>query len=161
MSDPFPLQVLKALTSSLEEITIAGGYRHDLPGRVFRGRMLYGDGDPIPMLSINSPPMPPEDIEPPRGSQINKTTLDLLIQGFVADDIQNPTDPAYLLLDDVQKRLAVERSRDDGYDVLGFGARVQMSVGQGVVRSPDSVVSDTAYFWLPIALEFAEDFLAR
>lgn len=160
MADPFPLQVLKALTASLEEITVANGYRHDMPGKVFRGRMLYSETDPLPMLAINQPPMMPEDIEPPRGSSVSKTTLDLLVQGFVEDDRDNPTDPAYLLLDDVQKRLVWERSREDGYNVLGFGSTVLMNLGQGIVRSPDGVVSDYAFFWLPVTLEFAEVRLA-
>jgi hypothetical protein len=160
LPEPFDLQVLKALTTALEEITVANGYRHDMAGSVFRGRMLFSEDDPIPMISINQPPQMPEDIEVPRGSSAAAYTMDLIIQGFVDDDFENPTDPAFYLLADVRHRLAVERKRDDGFDVLGFGAKVQMHVGQGVVRSPDADVSDRAFFWLPVTLEFAEEILA-
>jgi hypothetical protein len=160
MSDPFDLQVLKALTASMEQITPANGYRYDMTGSVFRGRMLFTDTDPVPMISINQPPQIPEEVEVPRGSSMSVYTMELIVQGFVDDDYQNPTDPAFLLLDDVRRRLAWERKRDDGFNVLGFGARVMLAVGQGVVRSPDADVSDRAFFWLPITLEFAEEILA-
>lgn len=160
MSDPFDLQVLRALTDSLAAIATADGYRHDMAGRVFRGRMLFSDSDPVPMISVNQPPGIPEDFEVPSGSAAMKHTLEVIIQGFVDDDYENPTDPAFYLLDDVRRRLAWERKREEGFNVLGFGARVTLTVGQGVVRSPDADVSDRAFFWLPVTLEFAEEFLA-
>lgn len=160
MSDPLALQVLKALTASLEQVSVAEGYRHDLAGAVFRGRMLYSDADPIPMVSINQMPQLPEEVTVPRGSSVQKVTMPLIVQGFVLDDFENPTDPAFLLLDDVVRRLAWENRRDQGFNVLGFGSRVEMRVGQGVVRSPDADVSDRAFFWLPVTLEFAEEILA-
>lgn len=159
MTDPFKLKVLKALTSALEEITVANGYQHDLTGRVFRGRLVLTehDGEP-PIVAINEPPKSPEDIESPNASTAHHTVHPLLIQGFVEDDRDNPTDPAYYLMADVMKRLSQERVRDDGYNILGFGARVSaLHIGQGVVRSPDAVVSDTAFFWLPVTLEYAEN----
>lgn len=160
MTDPFDLQVLKALTASLEEISTAGGFNFDMAGRVFRGRMLFGDDDPVPMISVNQPPQIPEEVEVPKGSGLGVYTMELIIQGFVDDDYKNPTDPAFYLLHDVRRRLAWERKRDDGFNVLGLGARVTLSVGQGVVRSPDADVSDRAFFWLPVTLEFAEEILA-
>lgn len=158
--EPIILDVLKALTASLEEITQANGYWHDLNGRVFRGRMTFSDGDPLPMLSINQPPTGPEEIEAPVGAAVRNAKHVMLVQGFVDDDIQNPTDPAFYLLHDVERRLAWERKRDEGYNVLGFDGQVMLSVGQGVVRSPDGVVADTAYFWLPITLEVPHALLA-
>lgn len=159
-TEPFDLQVLKAITASLEQISTADGYHHDLAGRVFRGRMLFSEEDPIPMVSVNQPPQIPEETRVPVGAPLAIHTLELIIQGFVDDDIENPTDPAFYLLHDVRRRLAAEQRRDDGFNVLGFGARVQIAIGQGVVRSPDVEVSDRAFFWLPATLEFAEEFLA-
>ena len=159
MPNPFRLKVLMALTDAIEEITVAGGYQHDLTDNVFRGRISFSseEGD-LPMVSINEKPVFPEQLETPEGHSAAKTTLDLLIQGFADDDRENPTDPAYRLLADVQKRLAQEKLRDDGYDILGFGERITaIGIGQGVVRPPDAVVSDTAYFWLPLTLTFAEN----
>ncbi len=158
MTDTFRLRVLKVLTTALEEISIAGGYQHDLVNKVIRGRVTLTteDGDP-PVVAINEKPVFPENLQAD-GSGQTVTKLELLVQGFAKDDRKNPTDPAYLLLGDVQKRLAQEKSRDDGFDILGMGTRITaLRIGQGVVRPPDGVVSDTAFFWLPITLEFGEN----
>lgn len=156
--DPFTLTVLKALTSALEEITTANGYQHDLDGKVFRGRLMFAASDPLPLIAINEPPKMPEDIDPPQGSVKRSVKHELLIQGFVPDDRENPTDPAYRLLADVQKRLAEERGRDGGFNILGLGQRVMsLDIGKGVVRPPEAAVSDTAFFWLPVTLGYAED----
>ncbi len=158
MSDTFRLTVLKALSAALAEISIANGFRHDLDEtRIHRGRLMLDDTDPIPAIAINEKPVFPENLEPPEGGTTIQVKLELLIQGFADDDRKNPADPAYLLLGDVQKRLAQEGAKDDGYDVLGFGEKVEISIGQGVVRPPDSVVSDTAFFWLPVTLTFGEN----
>ena len=159
-AEPIMLTVLKALTVSLEQIATRGGYNYDLLGAVFRGRMIFSEDDPLPMLSISQPPKMPEEIEAPTGEAVTVYRQPFLIQGFVTDDPKNPTDPAYLLLDDVERRLSYERKRDEGYNVLGFGGQVMLHIGQGVVRSPDAVVSDTAFFWLPITLEVPHVLLA-
>lgn len=157
MIDTFRLRVLKALTSALEEITVDNGYQHDLAGRVHRGRLILTEEDEVPCLAINEPPQEPDlNVAPHGGSEV-ETKLTVLIQGFVDDDRDNPTDPAYHLLGDVQKRLAQERTRTRGYDILGMSHRVMaLDMGQGVVRPPDEVVSDTAFFWLPVTLTFGE-----
>ena len=152
-NEPAILTALKALTDSLEQISVAGGYNYDLAGKVFRGRMLFSDNDdPLPMVSVNQPPTMPDEYDVPTGSTARNYNYTMLVQGFVEDDIRNPTDPAFLLLDDVQRRLAFEKAREEGYNALGMRGQVMLQVGQGVVRSPDGVVSDTAFFWLPITL---------
>jgi hypothetical protein len=158
MNDPFRLKVLKALTTALTEITTANGFQHDLDEtRVHRGRLVLDVNDKIPALAINEKPVFPEEVEVPTGSAAGVVKLDLLIQGFIDDERKNPADPAYRLLADVQKRLAQEKLRDDGFDLLGFGERVaELHIGQGIVRPPDAVVSDTAFFWLPVTLVFGE-----
>lgn len=158
MTDTFRLTVLKALTAALEEITIDNGYQHDMADKIVRGRttLTKEDGEP-PVVAINEKPVFPENLQAPDSGQ-SLTKLELLIQGFAPDDRKNPTDPAYILLGDVQQRLSLEKRRDDGFDILGFKERVSaIRIGQGVVRPPDGVVSDTAFFWLPVTLEFAEN----
>jgi len=156
--DPFPLTVLKALTDALGEIAIADGYQHDLAGKVFRGRLMFGSDDPLPMVAINEPPKAPENLEPPPSTAERVVNHELLLQGFAEDDRQNPTDPAYRLLADVQRRLAIERTRAEGYDILGLGPRItNLGIGKGVVRPPETTVSDTAFFWLPVTISYAED----
>ena len=158
MTDTFRLVVLKTLTSALEGIAVADGYQHDMLGKVVRGRttLTAEDGEP-PVIAINEKPVFPENLQAESSGQ-SITKLELLIQGFAQDDRKNPTDPAYILLGDTQKRLAQEKARDDGFDILGFKNRITaIRIGQGVVRPPDGVVSDTAFFWLPVTLEFSEN----
>ena len=158
MIDTFRLRVLKALSTALEEISMADGYQHDLAGKAVRGRLTLTKDDPdLPVLAINEKPVFPENLEAQTSGQ-SQTKLELLIQGFCVEDLENPTDPAYPFLGDVQKRLALEKTRADGFDILGFGERITaIHIGQGVVRPPDGLVSDTAFFWLPVTLIFAEN----
>jgi hypothetical protein len=158
MNDPTDLRVLMALTASLEQITAANGYQHDLTGSVVRGRMVLTEDDGLPAVSILEPPTPPEIAKQPEGSGSSIGRLELLIQGFVKDDKDHPTDPAYRLRADVKKRLAYERTREEGYNILGLGHLVtDLQIGQGVVRPPDPIVSDNSYFWLLVTLTFAEN----
>lgn len=174
MTDPFRLQVLKALTSALKEITPTNGYQSNLadfdPGdgvttaRVYRGRLWFGDdgkggGDPIPMVSILEGVAPGEEVaEAPLVTPHGEYEFPLIVQGFVNDDPLNPTDPAYVLLADVRRRLSIEVKRktpEQDYDALGLGRgknRVTgLRIGPGVVRPADEV-SAKAYFWLSVVV---------
>lgn len=157
IDDPFRLKVLKALTAVLEEITVANGYNHDLTGKVFRGREIFGTDDPLPMLSILEAIEQSEDIAPPNSSPEFKGPWELQIQGFVEDDRLHPTDPAHFLMADVKKRLATERVKERQYNIFGLENRVfQLRISPGVVRPPDDV-SAKAYFWLRITIEMMEN----
>ena len=156
MPDPFRLKVMKALTLALEEIAVADGYQHDLAGRVYRGRVMFGERDPIPMLSILEVPLPLDQIVSPRDATASAGGWDLMIQGFVEDDAKNPTDPAHRLLADVKKRLALEKRRVTLGEVFGINAISGIRIGPGVVRPPDEV-SAKAYFWLGLVIEMVED----
>jgi hypothetical protein len=147
---------MKALTAALEEITVVNGYQHDLPGRVFRGRVIFGERDPVPMVSILEVPLPLEQIVSPRDATESAGGWDLMIQGFVEDDSKNPTDPAHRLLADVKKRLALEKRRVTAGEVFGMNAISGIRIGPGVVRPPDEV-SAKAYFWLSLVIEMVED----
>lgn len=159
---PLRLRILDALTASLKQITTANGYQHDLSSAVFRGRIAYGEDDPLPMVSILEPPVPPDKLPDPEDGTSQDTELELLIQGFVKDDKENPTDPAYILMADVKRRLAYEKQRPgqqgDGTfgRTLGFDEIGVLRIGSGTVRPADEV-SAKAYFWLNITIQFAED----
>ena len=159
MQDPFRLRVLKALTAALEQITVANGYQFDLTGKVFRGRDAFGDGDPLPLVSIL------ESVDEKSiggtsaafrpGKSIQQSEWELLVQGFVVDDRDNPTDPGYRLLADVKKKLAEVRIQKD--NILGFGQKVtDFEFSAGVVRPADQVSSKT-YFWLKVRMNIVED----
>lgn len=159
--NPIRLQVLKNMTAVLEEITVANGYQHDLPGKVFRGRGVYGDETPLPCISVLEAPIPLDQLPSARDNTAQAGPWELVVQGWVKDDRDNPTDPAHVLLADVKKRLALERRKADWDNpedgIFGLGRSVPaMYIGAGVVRPPEEI-SAKAYFWLTITLDMAED----
>ncbi len=163
---PLRLEIQYRLCAALREITPANGYVMDMSGtgdanRVFRGRLLFGDTDPIPMLSLNDVPIPLDQVPSPKDAAESSGQWELMIQGFVVDDRINPTDPAHLLLADVKKCLSRQKKKanwqkpQDG--ILGLGRHITgLYIGSGVVRPPDEI-SAKAYFWLNMVLDLAED----
>lgn len=164
MADPLRLRVMKALTSALQEITPANGYTVDLSQSVFRGRMMFGDDDPIPMISILEPPVAPDQLPQPVDGTESNGDWDILVQGFVEDDPENPTDPAHVLLADVKKCLAAvkaapevtRRATGTAPAILEIPQITKLQVGAGVVRPADEI-SARAYFWLNLVFTIAED----
>lgn len=155
--DPLRLRILKALCESLEQITPANGYQHDLTGSVFRGRDIFGYKDPLPMVSVLEAVNDDEQVPSPRSSGMSTGPWSLQIQGFAQDVRANPTDPAHFLMADVKKRLIEERMRNRQYDILGLGNNVtELQMGSGVVRPPDEI-SSVAYFWLRLTLTVVEN----
>lgn len=173
MSDPFRLRVQKAIATALSQINEAGGYSVNLTGKVFRGRLIFGDNDPVPMISIIEPPLPNEMRPSPLVSAAEDGWWDIIVQGFVRDDRDNPTDPAHVAMADVKKRLAQELARKGPGSALRqpdpFGVSFnadgttrknrieQFKIGAGVVRPPEEAVSTKAYFWLTLKLKIVED----
>lgn len=147
---------MKGLTAMLEEITPGNGYQHDLRGRVFRGRILFGASDPLPLVALLEPPLPIDQIIARGDPALSTGDWEIMVQGFVDDDPTHPLDPAYRLVADVRKRLALAaREGAETYD-YGLPAVTGMSVGPGVVRPSDDI-SARAYFWLSLRLKIAED----
>jgi len=175
---PLRLRVMMALTSLLEAISVdsnsapdAPQYQNDLSGRVFRGRNLFGDGDPVPMIAILETPIANDQIPPPEESQESSGPWDISIQGFCKEDKINPTDPAYLLAADVIMALAAEKERPAAerkrygrvmtpllgvYGANGKGAVTDIIIGSPVCRPPDEI-SGKAYFWLQVTIKLVED----
>lgn len=168
MTDSFRLRVQKAIGDTLSTITPANGYEFDFSNAVFRGRMYFGDGDPCPMISILEPPVPLDAMPAPANSGSALSEWNLLIQGFVNDDREHPTDPAHQALAEVKKCLAVEMKRTTaiprrahnpfGLNVIETGNRLEsFKIGAGVVRPPEPNLSNKAYFWLNLTLKIVED----
>jgi len=168
INDPLRLHIMKRLCQVLREITPGNGFVSDFSGaegtpdnKVFRGRAVYGDDDPIPMLSVLETPIPLDQIASPIDSTYSSGGWEIMIQGFVEDDKANPTDPAYVALADVKQRLVQERNKVSAQRAvdgpLGLGKEVVgINIGTGVCRPPDEI-SAKAYFWLLIVLDIAED----
>lgn len=156
-TDPFRLRVLNALTTSLEGITVADGYKHDLADAVFRGRMSFGEGDPVPMLSILEDPEPIEQFRGAEDSTQRGGPWSLIIQGFCIDDKKNPTDPALRLAADVESALSKEKLKlRGGGHILGIKAITSLTIGRAVCRPPDEN-SSHAYFWLNLTIGLSEN----
>lgn len=178
--DAFRVRVQKAMTAALEQNVEGDDYNYTLVGRVYRGRSVYGPSDGNFLVSILEPPVPPEWIPVPKETTKQPVNWNLLIQGFVPDDVENPSDPAQMLMADVKKRFALEKKRfvegaamqaDVYRNPFGLGKfrdgantpehknyiEAISFIGTGIVRPPDDGVSDKAYFWLPLSLKLVED----
>lgn len=166
------LATLLFLTEYLvREVTFANGYQHDLSAhenQVVRGVMYRDREAPLPQVSIL------EDLDPERYPRragvssaahgVDKDEWVLLVQGWVEDDKDFPTDTAYLLMADVQKAIA---KLAIGMDPVTFapatpdyrmgGLVTDVKVETGVVRPPMENVSDKALFWCRVVLGFVED----
>jgi hypothetical protein len=168
---PTRLRVLVGLTNLLKTITPTNGYQSDLSdfdddgllkSRVFRGRNIFGDGDPLPMVSILEMPREPGQDPTPPGAQISVGHWELMIQGFVLDDKENPTDPGHILMADVKLALVRERMKRAytpamrTYALLGEKCVTDISIAPGVVRPPDET-SVKAMFWLVATIAMVED----
>lgn len=152
---PTRLRILDALTAALEAVPNGSG--GDMTGAVFRGRLVFGDDEPLPMISVLEPPIPIEVLMS-KGPNPNSTgRWELLIQGFVRDDPANPTDPAHILMAETKAVLVKEKRRDRGGNILGMNRNVvEMHIGQGTARPADDV-SDRAFFWLLLTLQIVEN----
>lgn len=156
---PFRLRVMKAMTGVLESVSVATGYNHDLAGCVFRGRLMYGNNDPVPLVSILEAPLPDDPDRTPFAGATWKGPWRLMIQGWVDDDKANPTDPAYMLLADVRQRLAKERlAMLPKNNLFGMdGCVTDIIIGACVVRPAEEAVNELANFLLSVTLEIAEN----
>ena len=156
MSEPAKLTILRGLTDALKSITPDNGFVSDLsdfdPGdgvftpRVYRGRAMFGESDPVPMLSVLEGIDSAEYVaEALPTTPFSEYWWPLIVQGWVKDDPENPTDPAYLLLADVRKRLAVEAKRKttDRTDPMIFGLSCNLVRGlrfnTGIVRPANEI----------------------
>lgn len=167
----FRLRVLQALTETLKGVEFSVGAETfsmadytDVAGRaaerVFRGRARFGDSDPQPMLSILEDFKAPETQLGPMANTKGYFPFPILIQGFIKDDPNHPTDPAYPFAAAVMKVLADERAKT--YNILGFGAEMpcvtELKMSAPVIRPPDGEISTVAFFYLTLTLTLVEDF---
>ena len=158
---PMQLAILKRLTAHLAGMTIADGYGYDMACKVFLGRTVFGSTDPLPRLSILEAP----ESAPGRAGGSEQTTRlvswRLALQGFVADDKANPTDPAYWFKAQVERRLSeIVAEGPNGRPLYPTAFRLGrlikgLAIENGVVRPPQENVSDKAFFWLPITIGYA------
>ena len=161
-AEPIKLTVLKALTAHLEGIVGPEWGDYDLRGAVYRGRMRFGDDEPTTFLSIVEAPRPDSGREAGENRATRSYEWPLLLQGWTADDVKNPTDPVYYLLDQVERRLnmIIEVKSHSGSPahpsvyMLG-GLITNLSFGPGVCRQPTDGVSSKAFLYIPLRVGLA------
>lgn len=154
------LVILQALTAHLQGVTPANGYDHDLSDAVFRGRVRFGDGDPLPMISILEAPRTEQPVSFVGALQQRRTDQwSILVQGWSTDDKANPTDTAYALKAEVEDRLGqlTAQSPETGLetfpDVYLLGRLVlNLQIGPGIVSPPREGISNKAFFFLPLVI---------
>lgn len=163
---PFRLILQETLTEVFKTIKVANGYETDLADNaIFRGRVKFGQDDPIPSLTMFEPPVN-EDVPffAGRNTTTGKerlTNYSLIVQGFIKDGDPHPTDPAYVFSADVTKALATARSRTGpnkrSPDPFGHGEIInKVTIFPPIVRPSDDI-SASAYFWMLVTFELAED----
>lgn len=163
MSDSRQLDILKALTTHLEGMTVAGGYGFNMQGRVFRGVAQWGAEMPLPCIGLIEAPVPDER---PRAAGHERAyraeDWTILVQGWVEDVSVHPTDPAYDLKAYVEQRLGEIMAIDEKKGTPLFpsayrlGGRInRLTIGPGVVRPPQEKVSAKAFFYIPVVLNIA------
>lgn len=158
MADSKQLRILKKLCTWLTDLE---GY--DDPIKVVRGKTKMGQENTLPFLSVLEAPKP-LDTRPAGEGLTREEDWVLLVQGFVKDDKDNPTDPAYDLLAAVEARLArliqINQSNGDpSYPEAYLLERIisGLIIGQGIVRPGDGQVSDNAFFFLPLTVKYVKN----
>jgi hypothetical protein len=167
MPDSRQLDILKRLTAHLQGITPANGYDFDLSQSVFRGRLLFGDADPSPLVSIVEHLTADVNVDTTEENKVTRfETWVLLVQGWILYDVAHPTDDAYQLKASVEKRLAeCIKTNNQGYPAfpdayfLGYKKGITgMSIGPGVVSvAIRQEASSRAFFYLPLGIGLATD----
>lgn len=170
--EPFRLRVLKRLTTVIKEgvspdaatpsvndlrdVTVSGRpVKH-----VFRGRDLYSaQDDPLPLVAILEDPRALENLMGDGGGGGDAAgDWKLLVQGFVKDDSENPTDPAYVLVAEVIRAIVQQRKTFNHFGLGGDDPCVtDFKVGSPVVRPADGETSDVAHFVFTLTLSLSED----
>jgi hypothetical protein len=167
VADSYRLQVLKKLTQHLANITPTSGYQHNLGptteypyGSVFRGRAIFGQDDPVPMVSILEAPRSDVGSFAGENRSQRKEDWSLLIQGWAIDDKENPTDPVYALLDEVERHLfrltaTKEKTGSPLYpdEYLLGKTVVGVTISPGIVQPARENLSSKAFFYLPITVQ--------
>lgn len=162
MADSKRLEILKRLTAHLEGVDGVDPFTHNLKGKVFRGRSIYGTGDPLPLVSILEGKASDYGSFADDVQTVRKDSWLLLVQGWTKNDTMNPTDPVYALLADVELRLsdilATEHGRPKFSGVYMLGGLISsLTIAAPVVRPPDDGVSDKAFFYLPVLVGLKSD----
>jgi hypothetical protein len=161
MNDSIQLTILKAMTTHLQGIVPANGYDFDMSISVRRGRLLYGDTDPLPLISIVEHLQGDISTAVAGEEGIDRSeTWVLLVQGWTENHPLNPTDTAYALKAATEHRLARAIKRNNYGDpefpneyyfgLASLKVITGLTIGPGIVSPPRQGLSEKAFFYLPL-----------
>jgi len=171
MTDTKQLVILKRLTTLIEGITTDNGYDYDLVGRVFRGKTVFGDSEPVPFVSILESLRPdPNPLEAGDEKLVREEQWDLLIQGWARTTQALPTDDLYNLKGAIEHRLSRMIALVNGSPAFlddyrlgrdGTGSRGGLitgaRIGPGVVRAATPQTGGVAALYLPVTICYKAD----
>lgn len=170
-ADPFRLRVLKRITQVIKDgvhpdhaIPSSNDLRDKDIGNgtfekhVFRGRTTYGSDDKLPLVSVLEDPGTLDELLGGREGGDAIGTWPIIIQGFVPDDYENPTDTAHVLAAEVVRAIVWQRK---AFNHFGLGDEcpcvTDFKISAPVVRPADLETSDVAWFVFRITLSLSED----
>lgn len=163
------LDILVALSGHLAGIQ-PPGYNHDLLGQVHRGKPAFGHEKVARSFVTILEPEDRRDLQPAPGRPDRRALRwELLLWGVSGRpaDLDHPTDEAYLLLDDLLRRIAwinaTTTTVTPGRLTRALGGLVDglITAGAGVVLPPDPQQSrPTAVCVLPIEIPLMERSIA-
>lgn len=166
MNEPRQLDILKRLTAHIATISPASGWDFDLTTSVFRGRRVYGDNDPVPMVSIVEHLQGDGDIATAGDfGHVSHENWLLLVQGWIKATSDHPTDDAYKLKAQVMSKLnEINRlSPSNGEPMYPaaylLGRTIEsLRIGPGIVSGPMPEFSPVlAFFYLPLTVGLVVD----
>lgn len=152
--DTKQLVILMRLTTHLQGINAANGYDFDLTNKVFRGVTRFGADQPLPFISILESLRP--DPRPREGGEERlkrEDVWELLVQGWVDENRELPTDDLYRLKGAVEMRLAEVANPQS--EIYRLGRLIdRMRIGPGVVRAATPQAGGAEAFYLPLQIHY-------
>lgn len=158
------------MSKKLTILTALSAYLAQTPGYegtpTFRGKINITAREAENAFSLLEMPRPAEATSA-GFKAIRLVKWPVVIQGWPTDDVQNPSDPAYLMAAAVERHLykLVDRETPQGLpptdpNFLLGGLLSDMAMGESVVRPPDAQGGNSrlAMFVLPVVLTFTADY---
>jgi len=155
------LNMLRTLASIVENVNPDNGYLVDLTERVYIGKAIFGDEAPPPVVTFLESTRIDTVDWPGQEALVRKVDWQLLCQGWMPD---GATDMLYYLSGCVTRELSKISQIDkngrpsypDYYRLGGLASQVRL--GSPIVRPVTG--AESAFFYLPLVVEFKEDLSA-
>lgn len=142
---------------------------YDLVDRVYRGRRTIPSKDAAGCMSILEAPREVIGVPAGRDGQVRDSEWRLLVQGWPVEDMENPSDPAYLMADAVEQRLyrlygvhGASEGGDPGGpvhpdDYMLGGLIHGVTVSDPLVLPAQDGLSVVAFFYIPVTLSLVKN----